>query len=31
MTFLLWARFLLLLSLVALIALYIEVEFRRHD
>ena len=31
MTFLLWARFLLLASLVALVALYIEVEFRRHD
>jgi hypothetical protein len=31
MTWLLWARFLLLASLVALIALYIEAEFRRRD
>ncbi len=31
MTWLLWARFLLLAALVALIALYIEAEFRRRD
>ena len=31
MTWLLWARFLLLASLVALVALYIEAEFRRRD
>jgi hypothetical protein len=31
MTWLLWARFLLLISLVVLVALYIEAEFRRHD
>lgn len=31
MTWLLWARFLLLISLVVLVALYIETEFRRHD
>jgi hypothetical protein len=31
MTLLLWARLLLLASLVALVALYIETEYRRHD
>jgi hypothetical protein len=31
MTWLVWARFLLLASLVALVALYIEAEFRRRD
>ena len=31
MTWLVWARFLLLASLVVLVALYIEAEFRRRD
>ncbi len=31
MTILLWGRFVLLAALVALIALYIEMEFRRRD